>query len=130
MIVCGDLNIIRHDSDIYNPASKVGRPGTTDRERDSFDQILEKCSLVDSFRKLNPLRMLVYSHWTERCGIARKSNWGSRMDYFLTSTTLNKRLQDVTYHANIEGADHCPVSLSLKQHDQKENETVIEEDVQ
>ena len=37
VIICGDLNIIRHDQDIYNPKTKVGRPGTTDRERDSFE---------------------------------------------------------------------------------------------
>ena len=37
VVVCGDLNIIRRDQDIYNPKSKTGRPGTTDRERDSFE---------------------------------------------------------------------------------------------
>ena len=37
VIVCGDLNIIRHDQDIYNPKSKVGRPGTTELERNSFE---------------------------------------------------------------------------------------------
>lgn len=88
VVVCGDLNIIRRDQDIYNPKSKTGRPGTTDKERDSFESILTNCDLVDTFRKLYPLRMLVYSHWTDRCGIARKNNWGSRMDYFLTSVDL------------------------------------------
>ena len=103
VIVCGDLNIIRHDQDIYNPKSKKGRPGTTDLERDSFEQILTNCKLRDTFRQLYPLRMLVYSHWTDRCGIARKNNWGSRMDYFLTSCDteggkLGKyRLLDVKY---------------------------------
>ena len=41
LVVCGDLNVIRHDSDIYNPAwVKEGRPGLTERERNSFEHIL------------------------------------------------------------------------------------------
>jgi exodeoxyribonuclease-3 len=97
LIICGDLNIIRHDSDIY--VKKEGRPGLTDRERESFEKILTECKLNDSFRKLYPLRQLVYSHWTDRCGIARKNNWGSRMDYFLTSEQISDQLLDVKYHA-------------------------------
>ena len=97
VIVCGDLNIIRHDSDIYNPKTKGGRPGTTDLERDSFEQILNNCDMHDSFRKLYPLRLLVYSHWTDRCGIARKNNWGSRMDYFLTAKDIANKVIDVKY---------------------------------
>jgi len=67
----------------------------------------------DTFRKLYPLRLLVYSHWTDRCGIARKNNWGSRMDYFLTSHELKSRTIDVKYQSQIEGSDHCPVTLEL-----------------
>lgn len=82
-------------------------------ERQSFESILDECKMRDSFRKLYPLRQLVYSHWTDRCGIARKNNWGSRMDYFLTSDDLDQEIIDVKYHAQIEGSDHCPVSLTL-----------------
>ena len=60
-----------------------------------------------------PLRMLVYSHWTDRCGVARKNNWGSRMDYFLTSDHLRSRVLDVKYWSQIAGSDHCPVTLEL-----------------
>lgn len=38
VVVCGDLNIIRHDADIYNTKwVKEGRPGLTERERASFE---------------------------------------------------------------------------------------------
>lgn len=39
IVVCGDLNIIRHDQDIYNAKAKFkeGRPGLTERERTSFE---------------------------------------------------------------------------------------------
>lgn len=57
--------------------------------------------------------MLVYSHWTDRCGIARKNNWGSRMDYFLTSKELKPHVIDVKYQSQIEGSDHCPVTIEL-----------------
>jgi len=98
LVVAGDLNVIRHDSDIYNPAwAKEGRPGLTDRERQSFENILTSCKLVDSFRKLYPLRLLVYSHWTERNPVARKNNWGTRMDYFLTSKRIDDCLVEQKY---------------------------------
>lgn len=114
LVVCGDLNVIRHDSDIYNPAwVKEGRPGLTEEERNSFEQILQNCKLVDAFRKLYPLRLLVYSHWTERNPVARKNNWGTRMDYFLASTKMAECLIDQKYQAQIEGSDHCPVSLEI-----------------
>ena len=113
-MVAGDLNVIRHDSDIYNPAwVKEGRPGLTDRERNSFENILTSCKLVDTFRKLYPLRLLVYSHWTERNPVARKNNWGTRMDYFLTSKRIDRCLIEQKYLPQIEGSDHCPVTLEL-----------------
>jgi exodeoxyribonuclease-3 len=100
IVVCGDLNVIRHDSDIYNPAwVKEGRPGLTDRERKSFESILEHAKLDDTFRKLYPLRLLVYSHWTDRNPIARKNNWGTRMDYFLTSKKMAACLVNQKYNA-------------------------------
>ena len=103
VIICGDMNIVRHDRDIHN-TNRQGRPGTTKLERDSFEQFLTNCELNDTFRQLHPLKMMVYSHWTDRCGIARKRNWGSRMDYFLTSSDMAEggmlgkyRLHDVKY---------------------------------
>lgn len=100
LVVCGDLNIIHRDCDIYNPAwVKEGRPGLTERERDSFGRIIENCKLIDTFRKLYPLRLLVYSHWTERNPIARKNNWGTRMDYFLTTKHLAPALIEQRYNA-------------------------------
>lgn len=118
VVVCGDMNIIPHDADIYNPGSKVGRPGTTERERNSFLQIQKSTGLIDAFRKLYPLRQLVYSHWTDRCGTARKNNWGSRMDYFLAGP--GTKVVDVKYYAQIEGSDHCPVSLTYDSEPQQD----------
>jgi exonuclease III len=59
LVVCGDLNIIHYDSDIYNPKwVKEGCPATTPEERQSFERILLNCELLDSFRKLYPLVLL------------------------------------------------------------------------
>ena len=35
------------------------------------------------------------------------------MDYFLTSHELHSRVIDVKYQMQIEGSDHCPVSLDI-----------------
>ena len=36
------------------------------------------------------------------------------MDYFLNTNDMNSWLLDVKYHNQIEGSDHCPISLTLK----------------
>lgn len=56
IIVCGDLNIIRHDWDIYNRKGAEGRPALTPQERESFEHILKTSKLEDAFRMKYPYR--------------------------------------------------------------------------
>lgn len=138
VIICGDLNVIHSDQDKYNLNTRkdLDRPSALLAERESFERILANCNLHDTFRKLYPLRMLVYSYWTDRCAIARKKNWGARMDYFLTSSDTAEagrlgqyRIIDVKYMSQIEGADHCPVALELSKASIAPRATFSEESV-
>ena len=53
-----------------------------------------------------------YTWWTYRMN-ARRRNIGWRLDYYLVSKPLMQHVQDVVVHEEIEGSDHCPVSLVI-----------------
>jgi exodeoxyribonuclease-3 len=54
-----------------------------------------------------------YTWWTYRMG-ARQRNIGWRLDYFLVSDDLIPCVQDVVIHGEVQGSDHCPVSLIIE----------------
>ena len=47
-------------------------------------------------------------------GQARSKNIGWRIDYFITSNSLNKRIEDSKIHAEVMGSDHCPIELDIE----------------
>ena len=117
VIVCGDLNVADKDIDLKNPSSNKttaknpGNPGFTDKEREGFTNYVTS-GFTDTFRHLYPEKVQ-YSWWSYRFN-ARKNNSGWRIDYFLVSQVLNKKLKDAKIHDDIHGSDHCPVSIELK----------------
>ena len=77
----------------------------------------QTCSqLVDTFRFLHPTEEKAYSCWSTLID-ARKTNYGTRIDYILVSKKLAKSVTKGEVWRHIEGSDHCPVfaefSLSL-----------------
>ncbi len=44
---------------------------------------------------------------------AREKNAGWRIDYFLTSPSLETKLADAKIHSEIMGSDHCPIELTI-----------------
>jgi exodeoxyribonuclease-3 len=79
-------------------------------EIDGLDNLV-KAGFVDTFRELNP-DMAKYSWWSYRAG-ARANNVGWRIDYFLSSPALVKKVKAAEIHNDIMGSDHCPVSVTL-----------------
>jgi exodeoxyribonuclease-3 len=112
VVFCGDLNVAHKEIDLTNPKPNRKNAGFTDEERARFDAILE-ADFVDSFRHLYPDATERYSWWSYRAG-ARKRNIGWRLDYFCTSKILTERFADARILDQVEGSDHCPVSLRLK----------------
>ena len=45
---------------------------------------------------------------------ARQRNVGWRIDYFLVSESLRDRILSTEIYDLIQGSDHCPVELVLK----------------
>ena len=111
VILCGDLNVAHNEIDLKNPASNRGNAGFSDEERSCFTELLA-AGFIDTFRYLYPDITGAYSWWSYRFN-ARANNAGWRIDYFLVSDRLSKRIQDAQIHPEVTGSDHCPVSLIL-----------------
>ena len=110
VIVCGDMNVAHEEIDIKNPKSNRRNAGFTDEEREKFTVLLN-AGFIDTFRHLYP-DTITYSWWSYRFQ-ARQKNAGWRIDYFLTSKSLEPQIKDAKIHTDIFGSDHCPVELDL-----------------
>lgn len=111
VIYCGDLNVAHKEIDLKNPSSNHHNAGFTDEERNCFTQVLE-AGYIDTFRFFYPEKKDVYSWWSYMFH-AREKNAGWRIDYFITSKSLDEKLVDAKIHTDILGSDHCPVELDI-----------------
>ena len=111
VVVCGDLNVAHQEIDLKNPKSNRKNAGFTDEERAKFTQWLN-AGFTDTFRYFYPEQKDIYSWWSYRFK-AREKNAGGRIDYFVTSASLNDKLVDAKIHTEVLGSDHCPVELTL-----------------
>ena len=112
VVVCGDLNVAHQEIDLKNPKTNRRNAGFTDEERAKFTQWLA-AGFTDTFRYFYPEQKEIYSWWSYRFK-AREKNAGWRIDYFVTSASLNDKLVDAKIHTDIYGSDHCPVELTLE----------------
>ena len=110
-VVCGDLNVAHQEIDLKNPKSNRKNAGFTDEERAKFTQWLN-AGFTDTFRHFYPDQKDIYSWWSYRFK-AREKNAGWRIDYFVTSRSLDDKLVDAKIHTDVLGSDHCPVELLL-----------------
>ena len=111
VIVCGDLNVAHQEIDLKNPKTNRRNAGFTDEERAKFTHWLES-GFTDTFRYFYPEQRDIYSWWSYRFK-AREKNTGWRIDYFVTSASLNEKLVDAKIHTDVYGSDHCPVELCI-----------------
>jgi exodeoxyribonuclease-3 len=109
VVVCGDMNVAHEEIDLKNPKTNHLNAGFTDEERQKMTQLLES-GFTDTFRHFHPTQADAYSWWSYRFH-AREKNIGWRIDYFLTSQTIDDRLKDASIHSEILGSDHCPIEL-------------------
>lgn len=111
VVVCGDLNVAHKEIDLKNPKTNRRNAGFTDEERQKFTTLLE-AGFTDTFRYFYPDQEGIYSWWSYRFK-AREKNAGWRIDYFLTSASLNDKLMGAAIHADVFGSDHCPVEVTI-----------------
>ena len=111
VILCGDLNVAHQEIDLKNPKENRNNAGFTDEERGKMTELL-KSGFTDAFRYLYPDRTDAYSWWSYRFR-ARERNAGWRIDYFIISDDLKKKVRDCMILSDVMGSDHCPVLLEI-----------------
>ncbi len=112
VVFCGDLNVAHNEIDLKNPKTNHKNAGFTDEERNKMTALLDS-GFTDTFRYFYPDKEGIYSWWSYRFK-AREKNAGWRIDYFITSNSLNDKLKDAKIHTEIMGSDHCPVELDIE----------------
>lgn len=112
VIACGDMNVAHQEIDLRNPKTNRRNAGFTDEEREKMTQLLSS-GFTDTFRYFYPDMENQYSWWSYRFH-AREKNTGWRIDYFLTSKSLDEKLKAARIHSEIFGSDHCPVELVVE----------------
>ncbi len=111
VIMCGDLNVAHNEIDLKNPKTNRRNAGFTDEERNKMTELLD-AGFTDSFRYLYPNEENIYSWWSYMFH-ARENNAGWRIDYFVTSNSIQKNIEEAKIHTDIFGSDHCPVELDI-----------------
>ena len=111
VILCGDLNVAHKEIDLKNPKTNRKNAGFTDEERAKMTALLDS-GFTDTFRYFYPDREGIYSWWSYRFR-AREKNAGWRIDYFITSKSLDDKLVSAAIHTDVYGSDHCPVELVI-----------------
>ena len=111
VITCGDFNVAHEEIDLKNPKTNRKNAGFTDEEREKMTR-LQEAGFTDTFRYFYPDLEGVYSWWSYRFN-ARKNNAGWRIDYFLTSKSLDEKLKRAEILTDVYGSDHCPVLLEI-----------------
>ena len=112
VILTGDFNTAHKEIDLRHPKANSTQTGFLPQERAWIDTYLQH-GFVDAFRRLYPEK--VEYTWWSFISNARKNNTGWRLDYFLVSERLWDRVVDVVNHTDIQGSDHCPVTLILRE---------------
>ena len=110
VIFCGDLNVAHKEIDLSNPKQNTENPGFSIEERTSFTEQLDK-GYLDTFRMFNQ-EGGNYTWWAYRFN-CRARNIGWRLDYFVASKELEKKIVSSEILANVEDSDHCPIELEL-----------------
>ena len=110
VLYCGDLNVAHQEIDLKNPKTNHQNAGFSDQERNAFSKLLES-GFTDAYRNLYPDK-IEYTWWSYRAN-ARANNSGWRIDYFIVSERILKKIKDIKIHGEIYGSDHCPVELTL-----------------
>lgn len=111
IILCGDLNVAHKNIDLKNWKTNQKNSGFTPEERGKYSELLTS-GFTDTFRFKYPDLEGAYSWWSYQFN-ARKNNAGWRIDYFVTSKSLDEKIIDAQILPDVLGSDHCPVFLEI-----------------
>ncbi len=112
VIFCGDVNVAHTEVDIARPKENQNHVGFLPQERAWIDSVIDS-GFMDIYRAVNPDAKDVYTWWDLKSA-ARDRNIGWRIDYFIIDQDLHELVSNVLIHADVQGSDHCPISLEIE----------------
>lgn len=111
----GDFNVMPTDLDVYKPERWVDDALFRPEVRAAYKSLVDQ-GWTDALRKLYPDER-IYTFW-DYFRKAYERNAGLRIDYFLLSPHLKKRLKAGGVDKHVRGwektSDHAPVWITLK----------------
>lgn len=110
LIISGDYNICHKPIDIHDPIRNATSSGFLPEEREWIDGFM-KSGFIDTFRFFNK-EPHQYTWWSYRAN-ARARNLGWRIDYHMTSLSLENTLKRSVILPMAKHSDHCPVLLEV-----------------
>lgn len=110
LLVMGDFNTAHQEIDLARPKDNRETSGFLPEEREELARWL-RAGWVDTFRHFEKGGGH-YSWWSQRFGV-RARNVGWRIDYVLASPGAMRFVTQAAIHPEIQGSDHCPVSVVL-----------------
>lgn len=116
VIITGDFNVMPTELDVYKPERWVEDALFRPEVREAFHNIIAQ-GWTDAIRKLYPNEVIYTFFDYFRNAFAR--NAGLRIDHFLLSPGLEKKLIDAGVNRDVRGweksSDHAPVWIELKE---------------
>jgi exodeoxyribonuclease-3 len=115
VVLTGDYNVMPTELDVYKPERWVDDALFRPESRAAFKTLVEQ-GWTDAIRKLHP-KETIYTFWDYfRNAFGR--NAGLRIDHFLLSPSLSKRLLSAGVDREVRGwektSDHAPTWIELK----------------
>lgn len=115
VILTGDFNVMPTELDVYKPERWVDDALFRPETREAFKNLVDQ-GWTDAIRKLYP-KEVIYTFW-DYFRNAYGRNAGLRIDHFLLTPDLAKRLKDAGVDKHVRGwektSDHAPVWIELK----------------
>ncbi len=113
LVICGDINIARHEVDVHPKLRDPRVVGQRPEERDFFASILEKGALCDVGRKLDPDNAELFTWWAPWRNM-RQRNMGWRLDYVLATSTIATKARRAQIGRETTTSDHGPVLIEFE----------------
>jgi exodeoxyribonuclease-3 len=119
VVLTGDYNVMPTEKDVYKPERWVDDALFRPETRAAFKSLVSQ-GWTDAIRKLYP-EEIIYTFW-DYFRNAYGRNAGLRIDHFLLSPQLSKRLQSAGVDREVRGwektSDHAPVWIEISNEDE------------
>ncbi len=112
VVTLGDFNTCHQEIDIAHPKENEDVSGFLPVERAWIDKYIS-AGFTDTFRLMHPNLTDAYTWWSNRAN-SRERNIGWRIDYAFVDSAIEKNVTGAQIHPEIEGSDHCPISVDLE----------------